>query len=790
MPDSDTPAAQEDSTRDRVHRLVLELRDRLAASDPGYGRRRAAVAVVVGVGTTIVVQQGAARLVGASGQTAFAMTLFGAVVAMLGSNALSGMLRREKPVAAAGFPVAVGLGLVIAVLTDTHRILQVAAFAVVLFAAVYVRRFGGVWFFYGFMAWMGFFFATFLRAGWSIVPELAFAALVSSAWICLLGTTVLSTTPHRILHSTVGAFFSRGRSVAREAADLLEVPPANDRQWRRALRSVQARRGGMAEAALLVDAWSAERSAVPQGWSATALRRRLIEAQAAMERVAQAAIRMRHADPVLRTEARAALDHLAARRDVAALLAAGVLRRRADEMAESRAAGTDEVGTDPAGTDAAGSDPAGADAVWWARSLAYGLEEFLRFDAAVDEPPEVDPGEEEFEAASGLAFGGLPGSPAVARDVAVSGAPWNPMTRLSMTSRQAVQVAIAGVVAIGLGTLLSPTRFYWAVITAFVVFTGTSTRFETVDKGVARIVGTLVGVAAAVGLARLTAGHDLLVLVIILVSVFGAFYVAKVSQALMTFFITVLLGELYTLIGTYSVGVLELRLGETAIGAGVGIVVAVLFAPLSTRATVRSARDMMLTSMVALLEAVASMVEGRADTPGGAGGRGGAAGLDARVRRLDDDARRLALVARPLTRQVGFGGAGPRTARRLRLYVAAVSQCRALVVDVQHGPLEVPGSVAAAARSLAAGVEAIRALPPGSEVPDAEDPLIGADRVLFDDPDASDDDPVVRHLHHLSATLLQVVRTTSGATVDAHPTHEGTDPHMPLQPRGPVRRQL
>ena len=151
------------------------------------------------------------------------MTLFGAVVAMLGSNALAGMRRREMPSAALGFPVAVGIGLLFAVLTDERRVLQVPAFAVVLFAAVWVRRFGGPWFFYGFMCWMGFFFATFLQASWDVVPELLLAAVVSSAWVCLLNTTVLYTNPRVVLRSTITSFFSRGRSVAREVADLLAL---------------------------------------------------------------------------------------------------------------------------------------------------------------------------------------------------------------------------------------------------------------------------------------------------------------------------------------------------------------------------------------------------------------------------------------------------------------------------------------------------------------------------------------------------------------------------------------
>jgi len=601
----------------------------------------------------------------------------------------------------------------------------VPAFAVVLFAAVWVRRFGGPWFFFGFMTWMGFFFATFLRATWSLVPELLLAAAVSSAWVCLLSTTVLHTNPRRILHSTITSFFSRGRLVARASAAVLALPDDDVRRRARLVRALSARRAGMSEAALLADAWSAERSAVPASWSAAALRRRLIEAQQAMERVATAATRMRGADPALRSEAREATDALATRRDAAALAACARLDRRAEEVEREEGEG------------------------WWpARHVAHGVREFLRFDAAVDAPPETDPGEEAFEAATALAFGSLPGSPSVARDVSVKGR-WNPARRLSMTSRQAVQVALAGVVAVGLGTALSPTRYYWAVITAFVMFTGTGTRYETFNKGIARIAGTVVGLAAALVLAHVTAGHDVLVIVIILASVFGAFYLAKVSQAAMTFFITVLLGEMYTVLGTFTDGVLVLRLGETAVGAVAGIGVALLFAPLSTRDTVRSARDAMLDSMATLLDSVASCLEGAPDHV-----------LDAQVRRLDDDARRLTLVARPLTRQVGWGSTSPRTARRLGLYVAAVSQCRALVVALQRRPATAPEASADAARALARAVRALAGQPPGSAVPDAEEPLATGEHVLLAAPGAAAHaDPVIRHLHHLAATLTQVAQT-------------------------------
>jgi hypothetical protein len=77
--------------REGTRRRLLEMRDRFSASDPGLGRLRGATAVTVGVGTSLLLQQAVARAAGITGVAAFSMTLFGAVVAMLGSNALSGM---------------------------------------------------------------------------------------------------------------------------------------------------------------------------------------------------------------------------------------------------------------------------------------------------------------------------------------------------------------------------------------------------------------------------------------------------------------------------------------------------------------------------------------------------------------------------------------------------------------------------------------------------------------------------------------------------------------------------
>ena len=83
-------------------------------------------------------------------------------------------------------------------------------------------------------------------------------------------------------------------------------------------------------------------------------------------------------------------------------------------------------------------------------------------------------------------------------------------------TRQAIQVAVAASLAIVTGELVSPSRWYWAVIAAFVVFAGTKSWGETLTKGWQRVFGTVLGVPSGVLVAsagfrehRRVARHDL-----------------------------------------------------------------------------------------------------------------------------------------------------------------------------------------------------------------------------------------------------------------------------------------
>jgi uncharacterized membrane protein YccC len=109
-------------------------------------------------------------------------------------------------------------------------------------------------------------------------------------------------------------------------------------------------------------------------------------------------------------------------------------------------------------------------------------------------------------------------------------------------------------------------------------------RLKTKLKGAHRTLGTLLGLVASIGVAEHTGGHTLLILVLIVACMFCGFYMLSTSYAYLIFFLTIALGQLYSVLHEFSPGLMVLRL-ETAIGAVIGLLVAFLVSPLSTRET-------------------------------------------------------------------------------------------------------------------------------------------------------------------------------------------------------------
>ena len=665
---------------------IREAWDRVIASDPGLVRARMAISAAVGMTTALAVEYVYASAIHAGPRGVLVAMMLGAVVAMMGSMAMTGTAAWPRVRTGVFFPVAFGAGMLPGALVAGREDLMLTIFVVVMFVAVWARRFGPAFFFYGFMLWMGYFFAAFLDADLSELPSLLEDVLIGTAVSILLSITLLRTHPRRTLQRVQRAFSARARAVARASADLLEAS-GDPRRTARVQRRLHARGLRLAETALMIEAWTVEPGVLPQDWSGAALRRQLLDAQLAIDELAQAATALAaHGGDLLRPAARIA-GHLARHEYPAVLYAAeAVLRgdktaadavdaelQRAFELlgavalALPAATGSVSATGDLVSGSGPVAHPVGAQAA--AVRLAHAAVDYVVLASEVADPPRADPDDVSagFVPAATFVAGMLPGSASIAGNLQARGGRWNPLSRASLTTRQAVQVALAGALAIILGRQISDARYYWAVIATFVTFTGTSTRSETSLKAVNRVFGTLVGLGAGIGLAEATAGHTLLVLVVIVLTMSCGFYVVNVSYAGMIVFVTIMVSQLYSVLHEFTPGLLVLRLEETALGAAIGIAVGLVVLPTSTREAVQAAERAFLDAVAAILEETASAWEG-VDS----------AEPTALVRRMEDQLRRLALVARPLTRPL-ISGADPALMRhRLMLDAAAARHIRAL----------------------------------------------------------------------------------------------------------------
>ncbi|MFV5993119.1 FUSC family protein [Streptomyces sp. NPDC056231] len=153
------------------------------------------------------------------------------------------------------------------------------------------------------------------------------------------------------------------------------------------------------------------------------------------------------------------------------------------------------------------------------------------------------------------------------------------------TTRQALQATAASAFALGIGQLLSADRWYWAVGTVWWVFVNTASRGETLVRGFRRILGTAAGIAAGLLVAVPLHGDTVPTAVLVAVCVFGIFYTAAVSYSWMVFFVTVMAGLLYGLLGVLNPGLLVLRLTETGAGALGSTLAVLLVLPVTLHAT-------------------------------------------------------------------------------------------------------------------------------------------------------------------------------------------------------------
>ncbi|MGF6726560.1 putative membrane protein YccC [Paraburkholderia sp. GAS41] len=223
-------------------------------------------------------------------------------------------------------------------------------------------------------------------------------------------------------------------------------------------------------------------------------------------------------------------------------------------------------------------------------------------------------------------------------------AEWLADIRARLAWLPAARATTAALLAMVIGHSLSPERWFWAVITTFVVFLGTRSRADTVYRGAQRLAGTLAGALASMLLASALHDAPLLMIAAMAVCVFGWAYYILSAYAPGVFFITVLVGLVYGQLGFAMGPLIQLRIEEVMVGCSVSFAVAILMMPLAATHHVEAR----ITAVLAALRQVVRLA-----TQPGTSPRDPAA-ASAAMRVLDRSWHDLRIALRPLQTQRVF----------------------------------------------------------------------------------------------------------------------------------------
>jgi hypothetical protein len=579
------------------------LRDRIAASDPGLLRLTAGL-----------------RTVGAIALTLAVLSLLRADVHILVAGAMAAMVAtfaiREKQPAAQAVTLALGLPVALASVSlgavlNSRLFVGDVFFVVLIFCAVYGRRFGDRGTALGLIGFQVYFLSLFVGATAATLPALCGAMAVAFCSSALMRFAVVPATPAGVLLRLRLAFRARLAQLVAAQVELLDAPAD---EMDKALQAVREGTARLHETAMMIQGRLEE--GTPDESAARLVQRRIADAEIAAERLGLLLLTARTAEradtltlhlpgapapsvagPELPDEAGATL-----RRDLQALHAL-VLR-----------AGSGDTGTGLAHVrnrllgyrDEENLPPASAAVQDVFRGIGESARAVLGLRIALDGPqdesddtPATARSREELDAEDAAIDGG--GEDAAQEKQTGLRRP---------TTRAAVQVAVGSSLAIVGGELLSTQRWYWAVLTCWIVFLNTASTGEILVKGYRRLLGTVFGVVAGIVLAGLVGGHTWTAFALVLVLIFAMFYTAPLSYTLMSFFVTAMLGLLYTLLHTYSLDVLVLRIQETALGAACGVVAAALVLPVQTDRRTNELLGTVLERLAEVTEAAVGQLSG------------------------------------------------------------------------------------------------------------------------------------------------------------------------------------
>ncbi|WUB59869.1 FUSC family protein [Streptomyces sp. NBC_00582] len=624
-------------------------RDRVAASDPGLLRLAAGLRTVAAISLTLAVLS----LLGADVQHLVA----GAIAAMVATFAIREKQRpRQAVTLALGLAVALA-SVSVAALFATRQVAGDVFFVVLIFCAVYGRRFGDRGTTLGLVGFQVYFLALFV--GVTTENLAGFCGVIALAFVCsaVARFALVPQTPAGILERLRQAFRARLAQLIDAQLELLDAGPD---EVDRALEHAREGTARLHETAMMIQ------GRLEEGTSdeavARLVQRRIADAEITAERLGLMLLTARgteRADTLtlhlpgaplpegghlpVRDDA---LDTL--RRDLTALRL--LVRQPAADGAATAGVRNRLLGY----RDEENLPQASPDVQDVFRGLGEAARAVLGLRIALDGPQ--DESGDSLETARSR-------EELDAEDVAIAAEEEDQQEDQDEkglrrpTTRAAVQVAVGSSLAMAGGELLSAHRWYWAVLTCWIVFLNTASTGEILVKGYRRLLGTVLGVVAGILLAGIVGHHTGTAFAVVLLCVFAMFYTAPLSYTLMSFFVTAALGVLYTLLHTYSLSVLVLRIEETALGAVCGVVAAALVLPVRTD---RRTNELLTTVLDRLTDVTSDAVDQLSGGP--------PADLLDRARDLDRALADLRAATQPLTHPV----TPLRTRRDTARYVVAL----------------------------------------------------------------------------------------------------------------------
>ncbi len=637
-------------------------------SDPDLGRLRSAFRATASAGLATIAVWGVFQAV----QQPMRVGLVGVVVAMFGSTVVSDPEARDRRTTMALFPLVAAVSLALGSALAPWLWARQLGFLAVIATAVMIRRFGPRYVAVGMIGFFTYFFATLFQAHLSTLPWMVAAVTMSVGIAYLIRFHLLPDDPGAQLRRALDAFPGAVDLALMTLVRLTRVPRWGRSERHLARRAVARVNGVALKVEDHLDQCSASR--IHRQLSVGAVRRDAFELELAVERLAASV-----------SDAVADSDSAAQRATLAAALrdAQSTLRTRSEPGAAAEA----------------GLSAAMRTGYSWER-VHHDLGDLVAARQALLRG-EAEPGEEDRQP---------PGSAVdTARPLPAAG---------DQITRQTIQATVAAGLAIAAGYAISPQRWYWAVIAAFIMFARASTLGESLVRGWQRILGTAFGVLGGIVLAGVVGRHPIADFAILFGAMFVGLYLMPVAYTGMALAITLMLSALYSLLGRFTADLMLLRLSETSAGCAIAALVAAVVLPTPTRPRITSAITETLRSIADVLEC--ALVQRPATRQA----------LFDQSRQMDRSLLTAKDAARPLT--TGLGALASRGLRhRIHLLNATCFFIRHL--PSSRGTVELgeadPGGVAGIGRRLAENARAVAASAReerGADASPAPDPVVPA----------------------------------------------------------------